>query len=152
MNVLKSPWNVHWYFGCFLFANSLHHPQAHWLHMGVSPRCNWPLFIHTGVSKVAVCRVKVRRSQERRAIGEPQNIRGDVGFESKMIFPWIFLGWFLGEAYGSYQGVNKYKTLFYSKKLTNTIPENKKLEYTRPHYKEKPSRFLYRLCFDTTYI
>ena len=112
MNVLKSPWNVHWYFGCFLFANSLHHPQAHWLHMGVSPRCNWPLFIHTGVSKVAVCRVKVRRSQERRAKGEPQNIRGDVGFESKMIFPWIFLGWFLGEAYGSYQGWTSIRLFF----------------------------------------
>lgn len=43
---------------------------------------------------------------------EPQNIRGDVGFESKMIFPWIFLGWFLGEAYGSYQGWTSIRLFF----------------------------------------
>ncbi len=66
---------------------------------------------------------------------------GRVGLEDDLSLN--LLGWFSGEAYGSFSGVKKFKTRFYSKKLTNTKPEKKKLEY-RPHYKEKPSRFLYQ--------
>ncbi len=41
-----------------------HHPQligCTW----VPPRFNWPLSIHTGVSKVVVCQVKVRRTKKK---------------------------------------------------------------------------------------
>ena len=124
-------WNPHEIFtgilGVVLLQIRCTMPKLIGFTVGVSPRCNWPLFIHTGVSKVVVCQAKVRRSQEH------WGRRGDD-------FLPTFLGRFLGETYGSFQGWRGVRLFFYSKKLTNTIPGNR-----------KKNIYIYNICIQYTH-